>query len=101
MQFYGWWVWAKCRPGHADDLPITVYSICARTGWTLVMIALSLLAGALMKRYNPDDPMPYADGITTALSVVAQYMEALKKFENWIVWIVVAAATKAQSRPVP
>ena len=23
MQFYGWWVWKKAGPRHADDLPVT------------------------------------------------------------------------------
>jgi nicotinamide mononucleotide transporter len=93
MQFYGWWVWAKCGPRHHDDLPITVYSNRERIAWTCATVLISMLAGAALRYLPPivhwdPDPMPYADGITTGISIVAQYMEARKKIENWILWIV-------------
>jgi len=38
-----------------------------------------------------DTQVPYWDGLTTALSIVATWMLARKKIEHWLVWVVVDA----------
>jgi nicotinamide mononucleotide transporter len=40
-----------------------------------------------------DSPLPKADSFTTALSIVATWMLARKILENWLLWIVVDAAS--------
>jgi nicotinamide mononucleotide transporter len=83
---YGWWVWAKCGPTHNDDLPVRNL---APARWAVavgVTAALSLLIGLLMDRYT-NDPRPYADGLITGMSIVAQWLQAKKLYENWWLWI--------------
>jgi nicotinamide mononucleotide transporter len=84
---YGWWVWAKCGPQHNDDLPVMALSRELQLAWFVVTVLLSLLIGWLMAHYTPDDPLPYADGAVTGMSIVAQWLQAKKLFENWWYWI--------------
>ncbi len=83
---YGWWVWAKQGPKHDDDLPVTDLSSKARTRWLIASVLLALLVGFPIARYT-NDPYPYADSITTGFSIVAQYLQAKKIYENWWFWI--------------
>lgn len=39
-------------------------------------------------RYNTDASLPYVDSLTTSMSLIAQWMIARKKIENWLLWIV-------------
>lgn len=84
--FYGWWVWAKCGPTHNDDLPVMKLKRGVNLAWFAVTAVLSVLIGVLMARFT-DDPNPYMDGIVTSMSIVAQYLQAKKLFENWWYWI--------------
>ena len=82
---YAWWVWLRCGPNKNNDLPVLTLSVRARFGW----FAVTLLLCAAIVRYMIylQDPNPYADGITTAISIVAQYLQARKWIENWFYWI--------------
>ena len=50
-----------------------------------------IIAWFLIQFTNSD--LPYWDSFTTSLSFVATWMLARKKIENWLVWIVVDAAS--------
>ena len=83
---YGWWVWARCGPKRQDDLPVTNLTPQAIAGWLLAALLFSLCIGWPIARYT-GDPFPYADSITTGVSIVGQYLQAKKVFENWWMWI--------------
>ncbi|HVF52583.1 MAG TPA: nicotinamide riboside transporter PnuC [Actinomycetota bacterium] len=83
--FYGWYAWL--RGGEAKtqlDISRTPrralpYLVTAGLIGTIILTsALDRLAGSTA---------PLWDGLTTALSLVAQYMLARKWLENWWVWI--------------
>jgi len=87
---YGWWHWAKCGPTQNDDLPIRRLSLQKNLLWLGITIAIMVgIGGPIAARTH--DPYPYADSITTGLSIMAQWMQAKKWFENWWYWIVVDA----------
>lgn len=90
MQFYGWWVWARCGPKRSDDLPITLLSNRARAAWSAVTLLLSGTLGYGMAHYT-DAALPYWDAAVTAMSIVGQYLLARKIFENWVLWLAVDA----------
>src|SRR5262249_57865006 len=46
------------------------------------------LLGFLLQR-TTDASLPYWDSSTTTFSLVAQWMQTRKWFENWLLWIVV------------
>lgn len=83
---YGWWVWKKYGPLHDDDLPVTSLTSRTRVIWLIAAALFSLCIGYPIAHYT-NDPYPYADSFTTGFSIVAQYLQAKKIFENWWMWI--------------
>lgn len=86
-QGWGWWLWA--RAGGLTRL-VTVRWM----GWrdrlaALLLVAISSLGiGWAMARYT-DAALPYADATIAGASVVAQVLLALRRVENWALWIVI------------
>ncbi|MBP7140394.1 MAG: nicotinamide mononucleotide transporter [Opitutaceae bacterium] len=87
---YGWWRWWRgVESGHErHELPVTSLS----PGGRLFCVVLGLLAtagwGEFMRRHT-DAALPHWDAFILAFSMIAQWMQARKKIENWAVWIVV------------
>jgi nicotinamide mononucleotide transporter len=85
ISIYGWWNWLRGGVSHSK-LPITKTGL--RTG--LVLLLATVLASAVMTavlRRFTDSQVPLWDGVTTALSLTAQYMLSRKLLENWWVWM--------------
>ena len=94
---YGWWIWLRGGPKKRNDLPVQRLNTRAILGWTtvtfvscVVIVMAMLPVGADRKPLWPD-PHPWADGITTGMSLVAQYLQARKWIENWPLWLVADA----------
>ena len=84
---YGWYVWQKYGPTHNDDLPVTKLTPYALLIWCS-FAAVMWPAFGYFFAHRTDDTMPYTDGFLTALSIVGQYLQARKIFENWHFWLV-------------
>jgi nicotinamide mononucleotide transporter len=84
---YGWWAWLHGGPRAG---PLRVARAPRRASVFLlaagVLVAMTL---SLVLKAATDAAMPFWDASTTAFSLVAQWMQARKWLENWIVWIVV------------
>ena len=61
---------------------------------TAVFAIIFVAIGMVLSRLT-DSTVPWADGFTTALSIVAMWMLARKYIEQWLVWMVVDAASAA------
>ncbi len=87
MQFYGWYHWLHGGQNN-DKAPISRLPVTGIVGWA----ALGLLGAAgwgwIMERYT-DASVPYPDAFTTVTSLIAQWLLARKKLENWYFWIAV------------
>lgn len=82
---YGWWQWVRGGVGNSA-LPIS--GIQKRT--VLFLIVFTVLATGLMTyllNAFTDSKVPFWDGLTTALSLTAQFMLSRKLLENWWVWM--------------
>jgi nicotinamide mononucleotide transporter len=55
-------------------------------GLALATAAATALLTAALHRFT-DSAVPFWDGITTALSLTAQYMLSRKLLENWFMWM--------------
>lgn len=88
LQVYGWYHWWKGGEAGPDTLPVTRLSLRAAAGWALAGCAASLAFGAFMSA-RTNDANPWTDATLTAFSLVAQWLQARKVFECWIVWILV------------
>ncbi len=80
----GWalWVWGK---GGEAALPVTHIRPLEIVGCALFL----LISTPLMMRFLhlAGGAVPFWDALTTALSLVAQYLLSRKRLENWWVWI--------------
>lgn len=89
---YGYWNWTRRRGAQKSALPITharwqVIAACVvATGLLWVVIARVLM------RFT-DSTIPWWDGLTTAMSIVALWMGARKYCEQWLFWLVVDVVT--------
>ena len=99
IQFIGFYVWLRTGPNKNDDLPVSVLTTRERLIAIGAMVGLSVVFYFALKDWLPalfpkiqPDPQAGLDGITTAVSIVAQYLQVPKKFENWILWFGVDVA---------
>ena len=85
ISIFGWWNWLHGGRGHAE---LTISRTRGREGIVLAlfMVAATALLTFCLRRYT-DSATPLGDGLTTALSLTAQYMLSRKLLENWWVWM--------------
>lgn len=87
VQGWGWWLWARAG-GLARMVQVEWM------GWPARAVAFALVAGAslgigwTMARFT-DAALPYADATIAGASVVAQILLALRRIENWALWIAI------------
>ena len=84
---YGWYAWLHGGEEHSA-LSVSRMPRRLRTGLLVVAAAASGIAGYWL-RAQTDEALPYLDGFTTSFSLAAQWMQARKYLENWLVWVVV------------
>jgi nicotinamide mononucleotide transporter len=86
MSVYGWYSWTR-KNQNKEVLPI---SRCNRLYHMINMSALIVFFFSLrfvLTRYT-DSTVPTLDALTTSLFIVAMWLMARKKIENWILWII-------------
>lgn len=88
MSVYGWYNWQQPTKDK-------VLSIGKNTPWQNFYSALMVLffwVGLYFLLVNfTDSTVPYIDSFTTAMCLVGMWLMALKKVENWIMWIIADA----------
>jgi nicotinamide mononucleotide transporter len=85
MSVYGWINWSRQK----DDQQVVNISRCSRKELAInigVFLISFFVLRLLLKKYT-DSPVPTWDAITTAFYIVAMWLLAIKKIENWIAWI--------------
>ncbi|MCB0680843.1 MAG: nicotinamide mononucleotide transporter [Saprospiraceae bacterium] len=87
LNIYGWWNWSRRDP-LAPALPVSRFGPTERWGYPL-LIGLGFVVWGYLMANNTNADFPYGDAFTTVASLVAQFLLARKKLENWIIWIVV------------
>ncbi|MGD8818054.1 MAG: nicotinamide riboside transporter PnuC, partial [Acidobacteriota bacterium] len=84
---YGWWAWLHGGEDHGE---LRVRH--APRGLLLALVLGAAIAGLLMGltlyRFT-DASLPFLDSTLTWGSIAAQYLQARKLLENWLLWIVV------------
>lgn len=87
---YGWWQW---RHGGAGGGALEVGRTPPRAALALAAAAVAgaLGLGALL-HHSTDASFPWLDSALAAGSLVAQYLQARKWIENWLLWIAVDLA---------
>ncbi len=89
---YGLVCWLRGTSGAETPLKITH---APRRLWPQLAglcAAVCMAIGWLLSRFT-DSTVPWADALTTAMSIVAMWMLARKYVEQWLVWIAVDVAS--------
>lgn len=92
---YGTWAWWKNK--NANDLIIRGIGITSLKEW-LIGIVFTIGLGAatgLFLHHHSNADIPYIDSSCFALSVLGQILQARKKIENWIIWVIADTAYAA------
>ncbi len=86
ISIYGWWNWLHHPP---SSKKLKVIHVGFAEGMILFLLGVAATAAlyGFLHRFT-DSTVPLGDGLTTAMSLIAQYMLSRKHIENWYVWIV-------------
>ena len=92
VSIFGWITWQqKTTQLQNTKLHITRISGKKQLLQYVLGTLIAYLAYYLILQYLTDSTIPAADSVVGALSVIATWMLAKKKIENWLIWIVVDA----------
>jgi nicotinamide mononucleotide transporter len=87
VQGWGWWLWARAG-GLAQSVAVEWMGWPARLAALALVAASALGIGWAMATFT-DAALPYADATIAGASVVAQILLALRRVENWALWIAI------------
>ena len=76
----------------SNALKVSKLSWIERGFVVLSVFIVAAVWGGLLDKLFPADPHPYLDSCVTVLILVAQLLSALKKWECWILWLLVNIA---------
>jgi nicotinamide mononucleotide transporter len=88
LQVYGWWAWTRGRGDAGAALAVTRLGRRACAGLTGVGLLATVVWGEGMRRLT-DAALPHPDAFILVFSVLAQWLQARKRLEAWLGWIVV------------
>jgi nicotinamide mononucleotide transporter len=86
MSVYGWLSWT--RSAAAGELPVGLWPHSWHLGAALVVIALSFVSASLLAA-GTQAAWPLLDSLTTWFSLLATWLAARAKLENWLYWIAI------------
>jgi nicotinamide mononucleotide transporter len=97
IQCYCWYVWATRSRDPASDQPFIPTWLSPRTQVILVVSAITAVVvwafgiSALARQVSwiPEPSLLWRDSTTTVLNFFAQFLQARKRMENWIGWLIV------------
>ena len=90
VQIYGWWHWWKGTGAAHVPVRVTRLSGAATIGWVAAGVVGTALWGEVMRRHT-DAALPHWDAFILVFSLIAQWLQARKRLENWAGWVAVNA----------
>lgn len=85
MSVYGWVKWSR-KTDEKKVRPITYASAKEWIGSIAGLVFFFIVLVYVLRHYT-DSNVPVWDALTTAIFIVAMWLMALKKIENWLAWI--------------
>jgi nicotinamide mononucleotide transporter len=87
LSIHGWSVWLH-GGANRSELRVTRTTVRQWIACTISAVALTAIIFGLL-RWTTDATFPFWDALTTAISLVAQWMLNEKLLENWRGWLLV------------
>jgi nicotinamide mononucleotide transporter len=84
VQAYGWWQWSDKT---SREIPISTCTARRRVLEGVVFLTGWYLWTRLLLMWAPNATAPWLDSFTASLSVWAISLQARRKWENWILWL--------------
>ena len=89
MSIYGWYHWSRDIEGTTSNVEITRTNNKEKLIGLLIFIAGVIFVFTAYKLFNTKITyITYTDSFTTAVFFVAMWYMAIKKIENWTLWII-------------
>ena len=85
MSAFGWWSWV--RGSRDGDLRVGVWPHAWHLAAALVIVALSMASAWWLAPHAA--AWPLLDSLTTWFSLLATWLAARARLENWLYWIVI------------
>jgi nicotinamide mononucleotide transporter len=87
MALYGWLSWT--RSAATGELPVGLWPLPFHIGAALLITLLSLGSATLLVANTDAAAWPRLDSLTTGFSLLATWLAARGRLENWLYWIVI------------
>jgi nicotinamide mononucleotide transporter len=87
MALYGWLSWT--RSAATGELPVGLWPLPFHLGAAVVITLLSLGSASLLVANTDVAAWPRLDSLTTWFSLLATWLVARGRLENWLYWIVI------------
>lgn len=85
MSVYGWIMWTR-KDDKKSVLKITSCTVREHVFNFFAFIIFFVIFSYVLINFTDSD-VPYWDSLTTAIFIIAMYLMARKKLENWTAWI--------------
>jgi len=86
MSVYGWMSWT--RSAEQGELPVGLWSFPRHVG-AAVVVTLLAVAAAQVLAAETRAAWPLLDSLTTGFSLLATWLAARARLENWLYWIAI------------
>lgn len=86
MSVFGWYNWSR-RTETDEHVPISSLNM---KQWAVYILLIAVAFGLIyyVLSHFTDSTVPKFDAFTTSLFIAGMWLMAIKKIENWILWIV-------------
>lgn len=82
---YGWYNWNN-RKGNIVEMNVSYLPIKQRVLYVTLIILIATVWAIVLKNYT-NASSPYVDAFAATTSLIANWLMAKKKIENWVLWI--------------
>lgn len=86
---YGWYNWMK-RKDREAEIQVSYLNKRQRLFYAVLILVVAFAWSYILARYT-DASTPYVDAFVATLSLVANWLMAKKKTDNWALWILADA----------
>ena len=96
ISIYGWWSWHHLVHNDDSDKHLGVTSTSGQLWIKLILINFILTFSIFFftSRYT-DDMLPVGDSFIASMSIIATWMLARKKIEQWLIWVFIDVISSA------
>lgn len=83
---YGWYNWIQNKTSN-EEIKVSYLSNKERVVFVSLILIITLGWAYVLKNYT-DASIPYMDALAATISLIANWLMAKKKIDNWILWII-------------